>query len=98
MQEILKQAIEEVSGSRSAFLVASLDDLSRGDYYTNAALVLAKTEGKDPRTLAEELKAKLEAVGIENVESIGVAGPGFLNFIFPRHGLRHHLSPQHVTV
>jgi len=84
MQETLRQAIEEVSGSRSAFLVASLDDLSRGDYYTNAALVLAKAEGKDPRALAEELKAKLEAVGIENVESIGVAGPGFLNFRLKR--------------
>jgi len=80
MHEILHKAIREAAGVPASFLVAPLEDLSRGDYYTNAALVLAKTEGKDPRTLAEELRTKLEAAGIEGVETIEAAGPGFLNF------------------
>ncbi|MCE9643882.1 arginine--tRNA ligase [Candidatus Parcubacteria bacterium] len=84
MQEILRKAIAEASGSRGDFLVAPLEDLSRGDYYTNAALVLAKVEGKDPRVLAEELRTKLEGLGIEGVESIEAAGPGFLNFRLKR--------------
>lgn len=80
MQEAIKQAIRKISGAESDFLVAHLEDLSRGDYFTNAALVLAKAEGKDPRALAEELRGKLEAAHIEGVESIEAAGPGFLNF------------------
>jgi len=48
-----------------------------GDYATNVALQLAKRAGMPPRTLAEQLAARLtEQPGISAVE---VAGPGFLN-------------------
>jgi len=49
-----------------------------GDYQTNAALVLGKQRGEDPRTLAEKILARLD-VG-ELCESPTVAGGGFINF------------------
>jgi len=48
-----------------------------GDYATNVALQLAGRVGKPPREIAETLAAKLD--GLELVETVEVAGPGFIN-------------------
>jgi len=48
-----------------------------GDYATNVAMRLAKPAGRAPRDIADILAAHLrQAAGVESVE---VAGPGFLN-------------------
>ena len=52
-------------------------DPAHGDLATNAAMVLAKGAGTNPRTLAEAIKPKLEA--LPPVTSVEIAGPGFLN-------------------
>ena len=52
-------------------------DPAHGDLATNAAMVLAKGAGANPRALAEVIKPKLEA--LPPVTSVEVAGPGFLN-------------------
>ncbi|MFL6830440.1 MAG: arginine--tRNA ligase [Sphingomicrobium sp.] len=52
-------------------------DPSHGDLATNAAMVLAKSAGTNPRALAELVKPKLEA--LPPVTSVEVAGPGFIN-------------------
>jgi arginyl-tRNA synthetase len=52
-------------------------DASHGDLATNAAMVLAKAAGTNPRTLAEAIKPRLEA--LPSVLSVAVAGPGFIN-------------------
>src|SRR5689334_6656687 len=52
-------------------------DPSHGDLATNAAMVLAKGAGTNPRGLAEAIKAKLEA--LPPVTSVEIAGPGFIN-------------------
>ncbi len=52
-------------------------DPSHGDLATNAAMVLAKPVGTNPRALAEKLAAELEKLG--DVQSVSVAGPGFIN-------------------
>jgi arginyl-tRNA synthetase len=52
-------------------------DPSHGDFATNAAMVLAKAAGTNPRALAEAIKPKLEA--LPPVTSVEVAGPGFIN-------------------
>jgi arginyl-tRNA synthetase len=52
-------------------------EAAHGDYATNVAMVLAKTERRPPRQVAEAIRAHLpEADAIERAE---VAGPGFLN-------------------
>ena len=52
-------------------------DPAHGDLATNAAMVLAKGAGTNPRVLAEAIKPKLEA--LPPVTSVEVAGPGFIN-------------------
>ncbi|ADE84619.1 arginine--tRNA ligase [Rhodobacter capsulatus] len=52
-------------------------DAAHGDMATNAAMVLAKPAGTNPRALAEGLVAKLAADA--RIVSAEVAGPGFIN-------------------
>ena len=52
-------------------------DPAHGDLSTNAAMVLAKPAGKNPRELAQRLAERLRSHG--DVVSAEVAGPGFLN-------------------
>lgn len=48
-----------------------------GDFATNIAMQLAKTVGKNPREIAEEIIAKLEEY--EDIIEANIAGPGFIN-------------------
>ncbi|MDQ3078616.1 MAG: arginine--tRNA ligase [Pseudomonadota bacterium] len=52
-------------------------DASHGDLATNAAMVLAKGAGTNPRALAALIAPKLEA--LPDVIEVTVAGPGFIN-------------------
>ena len=52
-------------------------DASHGDLATNAAMVLAKGAGTNPRALAGLIAPKLEA--LPQVTSVEIAGPGFIN-------------------
>lgn len=52
-------------------------DPAHGDWTTNAAMVLAKSAGKPPRAVAEELLPKLKA--LPDVTTAEIAGPGFIN-------------------
>jgi len=52
-------------------------DPSHGDLATNAAMVLAKPAGMQPRDLAERLGGRLREAA--EVASVEIAGPGFIN-------------------
>ena len=52
-------------------------DATHGDLATNAAMVLAKPTGQNPRALAEKLAEMLRADA--DVAAAEVAGPGFVN-------------------
>ncbi|WP_262696361.1 arginine--tRNA ligase [Kordiimonas aquimaris] len=52
-------------------------DASHGDLATNAAMVLAKQARQNPRAVAEMLAPQLEKHA--DIESVDVAGPGFIN-------------------
>ncbi|MEZ2130575.1 MULTISPECIES: arginine--tRNA ligase [unclassified Sinorhizobium] len=52
-------------------------DASHGDVATNAAMVLSKPLGTNPRALAEVIAAKLKEDA--DVAEVSVAGPGFIN-------------------
>jgi arginyl-tRNA synthetase len=62
---------------RKAVAVEPPRDASHGDLATNAAMVLAKGAGTNPRALAALIVPKLEA--LEEVEKAEAAGPGFIN-------------------
>jgi arginyl-tRNA synthetase len=62
---------------RSNVTVEPPRDPSHGDLATNAAMVLAKGAGTNPRALAEAIGPKLEA--LPPVTLVEIAGPGFIN-------------------
>ncbi len=63
--------------SRAAITVEPPRDPSHGDLATNAAMVLAKPAGTNPRALAEALVAELAKR--PEITSADLAGPGFIN-------------------
>jgi arginyl-tRNA synthetase len=55
----------------------SRPDPAFGDFATNVAMQLAKTLGKNPREIADQLAEKLR--GSEEFSEVSIAGPGFIN-------------------
>ena len=74
--EIVKEKGGAVSFERLA--VEPPRDPAHGDISTNAAMVLAKPLGMNPRALAEMIAARFKDDA--DVAETSVAGPGFLNF------------------
>ncbi len=62
----------------SRIVVEPPRDASHGDLSSNAAMVVAKPLGKNPREVATAIADALKAD--EDVASVEVAGPGFINF------------------
>lgn len=82
MKEDIKAAIDkalQIMGVEAAAFVVDFptDKTTGADFFSNAALVAAKHVGKSPVEAANSIK---EAFRCENVVSVEVAGPGFLNF------------------
>jgi arginyl-tRNA synthetase len=67
---------------RGAVAVEPPRDPAHGDLATNAAMVLAKRAGTNPRALAEAIAPKLAALA--EVGAAEVAGPGFINLRLDR--------------
>lgn len=65
-------------------------EASNGDISTNAAMLLAKPLGKNPRALAELIATQFE--GDEDISSANVAGPGFINLSISAHYWQNVLS------
>ena len=63
--------------NRSAITVEPPRDPAHGDLSTNAAMVLAKPAGMNPRALSDLLVAELAK--LPHVTSAEIAGPGFIN-------------------
>jgi arginyl-tRNA synthetase len=77
LDELVAEGRLPADAGRKAVAVEPPRDAAHGDLATNAAMVLAKAAGTNPRALAEALRPKLEAV--PGVISVDVAGPGFIN-------------------
>jgi arginyl-tRNA synthetase len=67
---------------RGAVAVEPPRDPSHGDLATNAAMVLAKRAGMNPRALAELIAPRLAA--LPEVTGAEIAGPGFINIRLDR--------------
>src|SRR5438132_4793104 len=80
-QEILAKRLADAlakAGFPNAGELTQASDLRFGDYQTNAAMVLAKQRGENPRTVAEKI---LEHLEVEDwSEKPALAGAGFVNF------------------
>lgn len=78
---------------RSAVSVEPPRDPAHGDVATNAAMVLAKPAGMNPRALADLLVAELGA--LDEVTEASVAGPGFINLRLADGSWRDELALIH---
>lgn len=80
LQQRLQAAVQAVlpDADTSAVLVRPCPDPKFGDYQTNALMSLAKARKMNPRQLAADVSARLEAADI--CEKVELAGAGFLNF------------------
>ncbi|MFN2472927.1 MAG: arginine--tRNA ligase [Sphingomicrobium sp.] len=65
-------------------------DPAHGDLATNAAMVLAKPAGTNPRALAALIAPKIAAM--PGVTSVDVAGPGFINLRLAEESWRDELG------
>ncbi len=88
--------IPAVAGlDRANIAVEPPRDPAHGDLATNAAMVLAKGAGSNPRALAENLKPLLEAV--PGVRAVEIAGPGFINLRLDENVWRDELAAIHAS-
>ncbi|MGV3769760.1 MAG: arginine--tRNA ligase, partial [Sphingobium phenoxybenzoativorans] len=79
---------------RKAVTVEPPRDPSHGDLATNAAMVLAKPAGTNPRALVEKIVAGLGALA--EVSEAGIAGPGFINLRLTDDTWRAELAAIHA--
>ncbi len=78
ISDALREAAAELGAAGAGFRVERPKDRSHGDLASNIALALASRLRRAPREIARDLKERLD--GLEGVDRIDVAGPGFLNF------------------
>ena len=65
-------------------------DPRHGDFATNVAMRLAKAVSRNPRDLAQSIIGALEDNDL--IESVNVAGPGFINFFVSRSAFEEELA------
>lgn len=81
--------------NRTAVTVEPPRDPAHGDMATNAAMVLAKPAGTNPRALAELIAERLR--GLADVETVEIAGPGFINMRLDRSAWEAELTAVHAA-
>jgi arginyl-tRNA synthetase len=97
MKSTLEQGVS--SACSELFNVEVTVELSRpeeqfGDYTTNVALQLSKQLGKNPREIGETLANKLRESLADNVGTVTIAGPGFINLHLNDHALKDALQEK----
>ncbi|HYZ43863.1 MAG TPA: arginine--tRNA ligase [Xanthobacteraceae bacterium] len=76
-EALIADGVLPVGIDQSRIVVEPPRESAHGDMATNAAMVLAKGAGSQPRVLAEAIAAKLRRDDV--VAKAEVAGPGFIN-------------------
>ncbi|HEY3874152.1 MAG TPA: arginine--tRNA ligase [Candidatus Kapabacteria bacterium] len=79
IEQVFRSALLEMGAPESTPLKFERpQNEAHGDLATNVAMMLAKTLGKPPRKIAEELISRVQKGGLK----IEIAGPGFINLTF----------------
>lgn len=77
LDDLTDEGILPAGIDRSNVTLEPPRDPLHGDLSTNAAMVLSKAAGMKPRDLAEKIAEKLGT--LDDVQSVDIAGPGFIN-------------------
>ncbi len=89
MDTKISQVVQDLFGV-TVDVALSRPDPQFGDYATNVAMQLAKSVGKNPREIAEQIAAKLRETA--EFSEITVAGPGFINLRIAAQSLMNDLE------
>lgn len=84
LRTAIHTAVAALNFSEVTFSLEHPKELSHGDYMTNVALLVGKQGGKNPVELAKIIVDLLRQKNIDGIETIEVAGPGFINFTLKR--------------
>ena len=87
---LVAEGVLGADANRKPVTVEPPRDASHGDLATNAAMVLAKGAGMNPRALAEKLLPGLRAM--PGVTAADIAGPGFINLRLHEDSWRDELT------
>jgi len=79
LEHLIEDALVHLGLPAERVEVTPPRDPSHGDAATNVALALAKTTGRLPRELAEEIVGAL-VLDSALIEKVEIGGPGFINF------------------
>ena len=89
LKEQIKGVINDLYGVDNVVVdFADVPSDIEGDYSTNVAMRLARQAGKAPRTIAEEIIARLEGGDFK----FSIAGPGFINVAVSGKALQKQLT------
>jgi arginyl-tRNA synthetase len=80
-EQILRERVSAAlknAGLPDAGELTAATDVRFGDYQTNAALILGKQRGENPRNVAAKILDHLDVAGV--TKQPAVAGAGFINF------------------
>jgi arginyl-tRNA synthetase len=88
------QGVLPVDLAAPDFVVERPKDRSHGDFATNAAMALAKPARSNPRAIAQALIDALPAN--DDIASVDIAGPGFLNFRLSANAWQRQLRSVHA--
>ena len=81
------RAVYELETEDGLFVVETPQNPDFGDYSTNAAMKLSRTLRRSPMDIAAPLAEKLGELLVNEVESVSVARPGFINFRLKQNAL-----------
>ena len=90
LDELQSEGVLPSELNRRAVAVEPPRDASHGDLASNAAMVLAKGAGTNPRELASRIAPKLRA--LPDVTDVEIAGPGFINIRLSSEAWRNELK------
>ncbi len=99
VRELVIDAVAEAAGKagldvkRRRIQIERPNESAHGDLSCNIALIMAKDSGRKPVDLAGEIVGHISFDG-GFIDSVDVAGPGFINFTFSR----SYLSNQTVLI
>jgi arginyl-tRNA synthetase len=80
LAQSMREALQKLSLRADTIAIEHPAEPSHGDYSTNAALVAAKEAKANPRDIAAKIVSVLEKNKSNKIETIEIAGPGFINF------------------
>lgn len=97
MESRIRDIVARTLGAEVSFAVEWPTDPMHGDLAINAALAASKALGRSPKEIAEELAEALRLELGDDVRSVSVAGPGFVNVMFSRAFVTRELSHTQGT-